>query len=84
MVPDLFATSSRHSGLSPSRAIVSRIIQSMPLRPRPKPRHCPATRRARRWNDSLGGFGMFNALGSLSKRTNGSLLAGRFFDARAV
>jgi hypothetical protein len=35
--------------------------QSMPLRPRPKPRHHPANRWARRLNERLGGFGMCNA-----------------------
>ena len=58
MPPALSATSSRHSGLSLSLAMVSR--QSMPLRPHPKPPHHPANRRARRLNESLGGFGMCN------------------------
>ena len=32
----------------------------MSMRPRPKPRHHPANLRARRLNESLGGFGMCN------------------------
>jgi hypothetical protein len=60
-MPDLSATSSRRSGLSPSLVTMSRIMLGVPLRPRPKPRHHPANQRPRRLNKSLGKIGMCNA-----------------------
>jgi hypothetical protein len=60
-VPDLPATSSRHSGLPPGLLMMPRILSEHSAAASSKQRHHPANQRPRRLNESLGEIGICNA-----------------------